>query len=75
MGVIYFYIYIYMLLCFFLCWGGRTRRLDPNLFGQCFLIYHNEKNQRVLEDTGGEMAGIAWLVKKLARGKFKISRE
>ena len=31
-------------LCFF--WGRRTRRLGPNLFGQCFLIYHSEKNQR-----------------------------
>jgi hypothetical protein len=34
-----------MFLCLF--FGGRTRRLDPNLFGQCFLIYHNEKNQRI----------------------------
>jgi hypothetical protein len=29
----------------FLCsvWVRRTRRLDPNLFGQCFLICYNEK--------------------------------
>ena len=31
----------------FVCMWRRTRRPDLNLFGQCFLIYYNERNRRI----------------------------
>jgi hypothetical protein len=32
----------------FLFWVLRTRRPDPNWFGHGFLLYCNEKNQKLL---------------------------